>query len=70
MQNDIWRGLVRKYALYDVPDELAACRDCSTVGCSHERYDGCRRRLETAIAQAERRMIDAADGVGRLYHCL
>jgi hypothetical protein len=69
MHNDIWRRLVRKHALYDVPDELAACRDCPTAHCPHGQYDACRRRLQDAVAQAERRAADAADGIGRLYRC-
>jgi hypothetical protein len=45
MLNERWRALVRKYVVYDVPDEMAACFDCHVSHCSNDEYEMCPRRL-------------------------
>jgi len=50
-----WRTLVRKYIVYDIPDEMAACFDCDAARCPNERYETCPARLaDVASAQASR----------------
>ena len=50
MHNEVWRALARKYIVYDIPDEMAACFDCSVVRCSNEQYESCPNRLAEAAA--------------------
>jgi hypothetical protein len=45
MLSEGWRALVRKYIVYDVPDEMAACFDCNAVQCPNEKYETCPNRL-------------------------
>jgi hypothetical protein len=48
--SEVWRTLVRKYIVYDVPDEMAACIDCRVVRCSNDNYETCANRLAHAAA--------------------
>ena len=50
MLSEAWRALVRKYIVYDIPDEMAACFDCNVARCSDERYESCPNRLAEAAA--------------------
>jgi len=50
MLSEGWRALVRKYLVYDVPDEMAACFDCNAVQCPNEKYETCPNRLAHATA--------------------
>ena len=50
MLSEVWRTLVRKYVVYDIPDEMAACFDCSMVRCPNEQYESCPNRLAEAAA--------------------
>jgi hypothetical protein len=45
MFSEAWRTLVRKYIVYDVPDEMAACFDCHTARCPNDKYESCPTRL-------------------------
>ena len=45
MLNQTWRTLVRKYVVYDIPDEMAACFDCDKVNCADDNYRTCPYRL-------------------------
>ena len=46
----IWRDIVKRNVIDNVPNEMAACLDCDEVQCSGERYDHCAVRLATADA--------------------
>jgi hypothetical protein len=46
----IWRDIVKKNVIDNVPNEITACLDCDEVECSGERYDHCALRLATADA--------------------
>ena len=50
MPSERWRALARKYIVYDFPDEMAACSDCSVVRCPDEKYESCPSRLAVAAA--------------------
>jgi hypothetical protein len=68
MPGEAWRALVRKYIVYDIPDEMAACLDCAAVRCSDERYETCVNRLirAAAVRAARTSTTTAADAaVGR-----
>ena len=60
MLSEVWRALVRKYMVYDIPDEMAACFDCDAVQCPNEKYETCPNRLAHAAALKAAR---AADGL-------
>src|SRR5689334_11901105 len=45
MLSEVWRALARKYIVYDVPDEMAACFDCNVAQCTNDRYETCCYRL-------------------------
>lgn len=60
MLSEVWRALIRKYIVYDVPDEMAACFDCDAVQCPNEKYEACPNRLAHAAALKAAR---AADGL-------
>jgi len=51
-----WRTLARKYIVYDIPDEMAACFDCGTVQCPEGMYETCLVRLARAAAAQTSRM--------------
>jgi len=59
MFSETWRTLVRKYIVYDVPEEMAACFDCHVARCSNERFEICPTRL---AALAGMRAADATPG--------
>jgi hypothetical protein len=65
MFSEVWRTLVRKYIVYDVPDEMAACFDCNAVHCSNDKYETCPERLATVAAMRVMRTAEksAADRV-------
>lgn len=50
MLGEVWRALVRKYIVYDVPEEMAACFDCNVVQCTNDRYESRCYRLTYAAA--------------------
>jgi hypothetical protein len=50
MSGEVWRALARKYIVYDVPYEMAACFDCRAVRCSDGQYESCPNRLAEAAA--------------------
>ena len=50
MLSEVWRALARKYIVYDVPDEMAACFDCNVAQCTNDRYETCCYRLTYAAA--------------------
>jgi hypothetical protein len=50
MFSEAWRTLVRKYVVYDIPEEMAACFDCHTARCSNEKYEICPMRLAALAA--------------------
>jgi hypothetical protein len=52
MFSEAWRTLVRKYIVYDVPHEMAACFDCHTARCSNDQYETCPTRLATVAAMS------------------
>ena len=58
MLSEGWRALVRKYIVYDVPDEMAACFDCNAVQCPNEKYETCPNRLVHAAASKAARAAD------------
>jgi hypothetical protein len=58
MLSEGWRALVRKYLVYDVPDEMAACFDCDAVQCPNEKYETCPNRLAHATALKAARAAD------------
>jgi hypothetical protein len=41
----VWRSLVRRHIVDDVPDEMTACFNCDSVRCSEEKYEACPNRL-------------------------
>ncbi len=45
MLTETWRALVRRYVVYDIPDEMTACFDCNAAICPDEKYRTCPRRL-------------------------
>ncbi len=45
MLHEVWKALVRKHIACDVPDEMAACIDCSAVQCLCDKYETCPNRL-------------------------
>jgi len=45
MLTETFRALVKKYAVYDIPDEMGACLDCDVVACPDAKYSTCPRRL-------------------------
>ena len=56
MLSEALRTLVRKHAVYDVPEEMAACLDCDTLRCPDVRYATCPNRQARA---AERHANEA-----------
>jgi hypothetical protein len=55
MLSEVWRALARRYIVYDIPDEMAACFDCDVVRCTSDKYENCPNRLAEATAlRAER----------------
>jgi hypothetical protein len=58
MPSEVWRALVRKYIVYDVPDEMAACFDCHVVHCSNSKYETCSERLANAAALGATRISE------------
>ncbi len=50
MLSEMWRSFVRRYIVYDIPDEMAACFDCDAVRCPDEKYETCPNRLAQAAA--------------------
>ena len=50
MLTETWRTLVRKYVVYDIPDEMAACFDCEATICPEEKYRACPIRLACLAA--------------------
>jgi hypothetical protein len=48
--DETWRALAKRYIVYDVPDEMAACFDCDVVQCPHDRYEFCPNRLALVAA--------------------
>ena len=69
MLSEGWRALVRKYIVYDVPDEMAACFDCNAVQCPNEKYETCPNRLAHATALKAARAADECNrGVAVCYH--
>jgi hypothetical protein len=64
MLTETWRTLVRKYIVYDVPDEMAACFDCDVAFCPDEKYRTCAYRLACGAAtrapRTERPEIEAS----------
>ena len=64
MLSEVWRTLARKYIVYDVPDEMAACFDCDAVQCPNEKYETCPNRLAHAAALKAARAADEAQKRG------
>jgi hypothetical protein len=62
MLNERWRALVRKYVVYDVPDEMAACFDCHVSHCSNGEYETCPRRLALLAGMSATQAIERAAG--------
>ena len=62
MLSEGWRALVRKYIVYDVPDEMAACFDCNAVQCPNEKYETCPNRLAHATSLKAARARTSATG--------
>ena len=52
MFSEAWRTLVRKYIVYDVPDEMAACFDCHAARCPDDKYETCPTRLSALAAMS------------------
>ena len=50
MLTQTWRTLARKYVVYDIPDEMAACFDCDAATCSDDKYRTCPYRLAGCAA--------------------
>ena len=48
MLSEAWRSLVRRYIVYDIPDEMAACFDCEVVRCPDDKYEACLKRSALA----------------------
>ncbi len=48
MLSEVWRSLVRRYIVYDIPEEMDACFDCEAVQCPDEKYETCPKRLAQA----------------------
>ena len=65
MLNERWRTLARKYVVYDVPDEMAACFDCHVSHCSNSEYETCPRRL-TSLAEVSAAQALERAAVGRV----
>jgi hypothetical protein len=48
MLSEEWRYLVRKFVVYDIPPDMAACFDCDVMRCPNVTFETCQRRLEQA----------------------
>jgi hypothetical protein len=48
MLSEQWRMLARKYIVYDIPLEMAACFDCGAARCPNAMYQTCLARLARA----------------------
>ena len=48
MLSEEWRHLVRKFVVYDIPPDMAACFDCDVTRCPNAIFETCQRRLEQA----------------------
>jgi hypothetical protein len=46
----IWKDIVKRNVIDNVPNEMATCLDCGEAKCSGDRYDHCAVRLATADA--------------------
>ena len=69
MLSEVWRALARKYRVYDVPDEMAACFDCDAVQCPNEKYETCPNRLAYAAALKAARAADESAGNRAVAGC-
>jgi hypothetical protein len=50
MLTETWRALARRYVVYDIPDEMAACFDCNAAICPDDKYRTCPYRLAGCAA--------------------
>ena len=51
MLGEAWRVLARRFIVYDVPDEMAACFGCDVTRCPDDKYAACVTRLAHVAAQ-------------------
>jgi hypothetical protein len=55
--------MVRRYVVYDIPDEMAACFGCEAIRCPDAKYRTCPRRL-ALLAEMHPPEAATADAAG------
>ena len=68
MLSEKWRYLVRKFVVYDIPPDMAACFDCNVTRCPNATFETCLRRLEQARSAEFAHAREAS--VGSTMSCL